>query len=262
MQTGWIKLPRDFLEFEYYKDAQTKAIYIHLLLTAEYSPRRLHGLELAAGEALTTVKELAAKTGASISQTRTALTRLLRANKIAIRTTNRFTVVTLINAGFQDDNEPEPNKQNGKEFEKGAAIKSQTKLTEFRKPTLSCKKEEKELKKEETHTCATVDDDLIDGVPVELLEGELSDEEAEKIDDNCRKMLTYVGNEEVVKALQYFDENRTKLKVADVSDFLYLCKIADTCGFLRVKRAIDAALVIKPAPYTLDFIRQQLCGRH
>ena len=68
MGKGWVKLPRDFLDFEYYKDALTKAIYIHLLLTAEYSPRRLHGVELDAGEALTTVKELAAKTGASKAQ--------------------------------------------------------------------------------------------------------------------------------------------------------------------------------------------------
>lgn len=241
MRTGWVKLPRDFLDFEYYKDALTKAIYIHLLLTAEYSPRRLHGVELDAGEALTTVKELAAKTGASISQTRTALNRLQRANKIAIKTTNKCSVVTLINAGFQDDNEPEISKQNDKDFEKESTNKSQTKLKDFSKPSLLCKKEEKKEENKELNSCATVDD-LIDDVPVELLEGELTDEEAEKLDDNCRQMLAFVRNEEVVKALQYFDRYKTKLVVGDVTDFLQICKITDRYGFLSVKSAIDSAI--------------------
>lgn len=258
MRTGWVKLPRDFLDFEYYKDAQTKAILIHLLLTAEYSPRRLHGVELDAGEALTTVKELAAKTGASTSQTRTALTRLQRAGKIAIKTTNKFSVITLINAGFQDDNEPEISKQNGKAFEKENANKTQSKLPAFRKPSLSDKKEEKKEENKKLNSCATVDD-LIDDVPAELLEGELTDEEAEKLDDNCRQMLAYVGNEEVVNALCYFDEHKTKLEVADVSDYLQLCKITDRVGFRSVKSAIDEA-IIHNAKHAMSYICE-VCGQ-
>ncbi len=255
MQTGWVKLPRDFLDFEYYKDAQTKGIYIHLLLTAEYSPRRLHGVELAAGEALTTVKELAAKTGASKSQTRTALTRLQRANKIAIRTTNKFTVITLINAGFQDDNEPEISKQNGKEFEKESANKSQTKLTEFSKPSLLYKKEEEELKKEEIHTCATFADDLIDGVPVELLESDFDDEEARRRNDICRNMMDYVKSDEIVTMLQFVDGVKTDLKLTDPAEFLELCKITDKYGFQSVKEAIQTALAHKP-DHSVEYIRR------
>lgn len=174
MQTGWVKLPRDFLDFEYYKDAQTKGIYLHLLLTAEYSPRRLGSVELAAGQTLTTVKELVEKTGATKSQTRTALTRLQHANKIAIKTTNKFTIITLINTGFQNDNDLKDSKQNGKEFEKEIANKSQTKLTELSKPTLLYKNKELRNKEIETRARATADADPDDYI--------LTDEEVEECD--------------------------------------------------------------------------------
>ena len=254
MQTGWVKLPRDFLDFEYYKDAQTKGIFIHLLLTAEYSPRRLHGVELDAGEALTTLKELSAKTGASISQTRTALTRLQRAGKIAIKTTNKFSVITLINAGFQNDNEPEISKQNGKAFEKESTNKTQTKLTEFGKPSLLCKKEEKKEENKELNSCATVDD-LIEDVPVELLEGELTDEEAARIDANCAAMLTFVDQPEVIEMLQYVDTVKDDFRLTDCSEHLALCKITKKYSWKRVRDAINSAIAHE-AHNPLNFVRR------
>lgn len=259
MQRGWVKLPRDFLDFEYYKDAQTKGIFIHLLLTAEYSPRRLHGVELDAGEALTTLKELSAKTGASTSQTRTALTRLQRAGKIAIRTTNKFSVITLINAGFQDDNEPEISKQNDKDSEKESTNKSQTKLTEFNKPSYLCKKEEKELEKEKVKTCATVEElrnNDVNGAPeLELIDGELSDEEAARIDANCAAMLTFVDQPEVIEMLQYVDTVKDDLRLTDCSEYLALCKITKKYSWKRVRDAINAAIAHE-AQNSVNYIRR------
>ena len=43
MEGGWIKLYSKFLEWEWYTDVNTKAVFIHLLLTANYEQKKMEG---------------------------------------------------------------------------------------------------------------------------------------------------------------------------------------------------------------------------
>ena len=246
---GWVRLPRSLLDDIHYRDNATKCTYTHLLLVAEVQPRRVCGIDLKPGETLTTVKRLANETGFSVSQTRTALSHLQITNKIACKTTNKHTVVTLINTEFETQEAVEFDKQNNTPNEMTLARKSQTKTKRLRKSTLS--KEKKEIKKEKEDN----NQYDVDGDPAEMLEGELSDEEAARINANCKAMMTYIDDENVIKMLQYVDGVKDALGLTDCSEHLELCKLTKRYGWLHVRDAIEAAIE-HTAQHPVAYIRK------
>ena len=254
LKSGWIKLSRNFLDFPFYSDRNAVRVYIHLKLSANYEAVQWQGFVLQPGQCVTTLQELSKDLRISVQQARSAIQKLKTAGMLTVSTTNRFSVFSVHDYCVSEILESKNNMQTNRLTNKQITSKKQT---ENRRITnLPIKERIKEEKNERKQECQTT---LLSDEADEFIE--LDEEEAAKIDENCRQMLAYVKNKDVVKTLQYFDENRAKLKIADVTDFLQLCKIADTFGFLRVKRSIDAAMIIKPKPHTLNFIRQQLCGQ-
>lgn len=83
MKGGWVKLFRKFTEWEWYKDTPTKAVFIHLLLTANVKPNTWHGIKIPAGSVLTSYEKLAEETGLSVKQTRRAIKNLIRTGEVA-----------------------------------------------------------------------------------------------------------------------------------------------------------------------------------
>lgn len=252
LKIGWVKLNRNFLNFPFYQDTNAVRVYVHLKLCANYEAVPWQGLVLQPGQCVTTLQELSKELRISVQQVRGAIQKLKSTRMITVKTTNKFSVFSVhdscISEGFEFKNNTQDSMQNNIKITR----KEQTDNTQ--KTLLPIEKEKEKERKQDNQTTL-----LSDEADDEFIE--LDEAEAAIIDENCRQMLAYVGNKDVVKTLQYFDENRAKLKIADVTDFLQLCKIADTFGFLRVKRSIDAAMIIKPKPHTLNFIRQQLCGQ-
>ena len=97
---GWIKLHRKLLDWEWYSDSTTKDVFLHLLLTACFEPRRWKGEELEAGSVVTSLNSMADALGLTINQIRTALKHLERTGEIAKKTTNKNTVIILCNYGI------------------------------------------------------------------------------------------------------------------------------------------------------------------
>lgn len=93
--SGWVKLHRQFLTWEWYDDLPTFRVFMHLLLTANYEPTRYHGFAVPAGGLVIGLNSLAKSTCISIQQTRTALAKLKSTNEITIQTTNNFSIVTI-----------------------------------------------------------------------------------------------------------------------------------------------------------------------
>ena len=93
---GWIKLHRQLLDWEWYKNMNVKIVWLHLLLTANYvSGRKAYGYTLAAGQVIIKHKEIAEGTGLSIQNVRTAIKHLLNSGEITKIPTNKFQVVTV-----------------------------------------------------------------------------------------------------------------------------------------------------------------------
>ena len=108
MTHGWVKLHRKLLSWEWYKDSETLHLFIHLLLKANHAAGKWQGIEVGRGELVTGRSSLSAETGLSDRSLRTRLTRLKNSGEILIRTTSRYSIVTIINYNeYQDENAAE-----------------------------------------------------------------------------------------------------------------------------------------------------------
>ena len=97
MNNGWIKLHRKLTEWEWYDDIPTKILFLHLLLTVNFEPKKWHGIQIERGEVLIGRKKLAKRLRLSERQVRTALTKLKSTNEVSIKTTNQYSLVKLNN---------------------------------------------------------------------------------------------------------------------------------------------------------------------
>jgi hypothetical protein len=142
-QTGYIKLYKSLLDWEWYKDANTKAVFFHLLLMANYKPTEYKNIIIDRGECVITVKEICDSLNLTAQQTRTALEHLKSTNNITIKTTNKYSVVTVVSY----------DKWQGKSTNK-TTLNQQTKLEKSTNLHI-IKENNKEIKKyNNTHTYA------------------------------------------------------------------------------------------------------------
>lgn len=51
--SGWIKLHRKITEWEWYSDANTFRVFMHLLLTANYEDKRWRNIDVKRGQIIT-----------------------------------------------------------------------------------------------------------------------------------------------------------------------------------------------------------------
>lgn len=94
---AFIKLQRKLLEWEWYGDMVTKTVFIHLLLKANWKDGRWKGVEVKRGSLITGRRVLADELNLSEQQIRTALTHLKSTNEITIKTTTKYSVITIVN---------------------------------------------------------------------------------------------------------------------------------------------------------------------
>ena len=107
---GYIKLYRKMKKWGWYKDQNTKDVFLHLLLEACYEPCFYRNHYLETGQIATTLKEISEGTGISVQSIRTSLNRLKSTNEITINSTNKFSIITLLNfSDYQGDNKPSNN---------------------------------------------------------------------------------------------------------------------------------------------------------
>jgi hypothetical protein len=95
--SGWIKIHRQILDWEWYSDNNSFRVFLHLLLKANHKQKRYKGLELKIGTIITSRDILAIETGLSIQQIRTALDKLKSTNEITIKTSSQGTIIEVVN---------------------------------------------------------------------------------------------------------------------------------------------------------------------
>lgn len=101
--SGWIKLHRGLLQWEWYDDIPTKVLFLHLLLSANHEDNKWHGRIVKRGQFVTGRIALSKQTGLTQQQIRTALTKLKSTNELTIKVTSQFSIITICNyEKFQD----------------------------------------------------------------------------------------------------------------------------------------------------------------
>lgn len=99
------------LEWGWYSDSNTKALFLHLLLVASFKDAEYLGHKIKPGQAVVGYKALSEKLGLTINQVRTAMAHLEQTGEITRKATNKFTIVTIENwASYQLDDVETTNK--------------------------------------------------------------------------------------------------------------------------------------------------------
>jgi asparagine N-glycosylation enzyme membrane subunit Stt3 len=94
--SGWIKIHRKVLDWEWYDDANTFRLFMHLILKANHKDRNYRGVMVNTGSLLTGRELLSSETGLSIQQVRTCLERLKSTNEITIKTNSQGTIIQIV----------------------------------------------------------------------------------------------------------------------------------------------------------------------
>lgn len=102
-QNGFVALYRSLLSWGWHADPATGWLFVNLLLMANWTDSDWQGMAIKRGQLVTGRKALAAQTGLSERQIRTALEHLKSTNELTIKSTNKFSLITIANYGkFQD----------------------------------------------------------------------------------------------------------------------------------------------------------------
>ena len=103
VQNGFVALHRSLLSWGWHADPATGWLFVNLLLMANWTDSEWRGMTIKRGQLVTGRKALAAQTGLSERQIRTALDHLKSTNELTIKSTNKFSLITIVNYGkFQD----------------------------------------------------------------------------------------------------------------------------------------------------------------
>lgn len=93
---GYIKLFRKIQDWGWYDDPNTLALWVHLLVDANWKDNaEWHGEPVGRGELITSVAKISADTGLSDRQVRTALSHLVSSGEIVMKSTNKWTKITV-----------------------------------------------------------------------------------------------------------------------------------------------------------------------
>lgn len=94
---GWVKTYRSMTGWRWYRNLPVKALFLHLLLTANHRDQDWDGITVKRGQCITGRKQLAIETGLTEQQVRTALQKLINTKEITTESTNRYTLITVVN---------------------------------------------------------------------------------------------------------------------------------------------------------------------
>ena len=109
--SGWIKLQRKFLEWEWYGNSQMVHLFIHMMLKANRENKKWQGISVKTGSFISSISKLSQETGISIQSVRTAVRKLENTRELTCRPTNKHTLFTLVKWRDYQHQVPTTNKQ-------------------------------------------------------------------------------------------------------------------------------------------------------
>lgn len=115
MQSGWVKLHRSILDWEWYDDINTFRLFIHCLLRANHADKDWRGKLIKRGSFFTSLESLSAETGLSVRQVRTSLDKLSATSEVTSSGQARGRMITVLNYDkYQSDDKLNDSEMTGK----------------------------------------------------------------------------------------------------------------------------------------------------
>lgn len=97
LESGYIRLYRSFLTWEWYTDGITKDVFLHLILTANWEPKKWRGITVERGQRVYSRASLAREMRLSERNVRTALNHLISTGEVTSQSTPQYSIITVKN---------------------------------------------------------------------------------------------------------------------------------------------------------------------
>lgn len=113
---GYVPLYRKIKDWEWYTEANTMRLFIHCLVTANHKDNKWRGVTVKKGSFITSVANLANDLNLSSQKIRTALNNLKSTNEITIQSTNKYTIINVVNWSLYAIGDVQDNKQDNNQL--------------------------------------------------------------------------------------------------------------------------------------------------
>jgi hypothetical protein len=111
IDNGWILLHRKFLNWEWFKDPKMVHFFLYCLLRANHKEQRWKGIIIKPGQFVFGYESVKENTGLSRQSMRTCITKLKSTDSITVRSTHRFSIITIVNWAQYQNNKNSPTYQ-------------------------------------------------------------------------------------------------------------------------------------------------------
>ncbi len=114
--SGWIKLHRSLLDWEWWEDINASRLLIYLLCAVNYEDKKWKGETVKAGSMVFSYDTLSKSVGLSVQKCRTSLKKLENCGEITRTATNKYQLITLVKWDkLQGDNKESTSKPTNKQ---------------------------------------------------------------------------------------------------------------------------------------------------
>jgi hypothetical protein len=97
MDNTFIKLSRKIQSWRWYQDANTMRVFVHILLNANVYDHDFENITVKRGQWVTSVSKISEQLNISTRSIRTALNHLKSTNEVAVKTTSKYSIITVFN---------------------------------------------------------------------------------------------------------------------------------------------------------------------
>ena len=187
LENGFIKAHRSLLKWEWYSDINTCRLFVHLLLTVNYEPKKWQGILIDRGSRVSSVSKLASETGLSEQNVKTSIRKLKSTGELTSKSTNKHTLYTVLNYSIYQSENTQTNQQTNQQTNKQLTNNQQTTNKQ-----LTTKKESNKAKKNTIYIYGECENVKLSLEEYEKLKARFTDHE-ERI-DKLSLYIASVGN--------------------------------------------------------------------
>lgn len=203
----YIKISRKLLDWEWYTDTNTKALFLHMLLKANWKDGRFQGEEVPRGSFVSSLQKLSGETSLSMQEVRTALSHLKATGEVTSKQHAKYSIFTVVKYEEYQGSNTQANRQlTGNQQASNKQATDNQQAANKRPTTIEEKKEEKE-RKNKNNLCKHQDaEELFEHLwklyPNKKGKG--------KVSMAAKQRLLKVGQEEMTRAIARYQEELEK----------------------------------------------------